>query len=361
MRCILHIGSEKTGSTAIQRAAWRQRKLLAKRGIRLSDAAGRLNNRKLAAFVQPDRADNFHQANGLMTEAARAAFFAGFEAELAADFDKAAAAGAQGVLLTTEFFHSRLTTAASIRALRRLLEPHFDSFIVIAYLREQSALVRSAYSTRLRDGEVRTLSGFATEARPGVHYYDPCVAMPLWREVFGAENLVIRVFERDQLAGGDIVTDFFSILAPGLDPSLLTRLPEDANRGLGNFGLAIARRINEALPPDASDPAERQLRSRLMKALALSDLGQAGGSTFPEAEAIHALFDATNRTFAREFLGTDGNPFRRPAPFVAESAGPAGEMAAMLDGFTASFLQEMLSEEEEPAPGLPQSGGERGF
>jgi hypothetical protein len=49
MRCILHIGTEKTGTTALQTALSSQREYLSNNGICYAKTPGGLNCRSLAA------------------------------------------------------------------------------------------------------------------------------------------------------------------------------------------------------------------------------------------------------------------------------------------------------------------------
>ncbi|MCC5974951.1 MAG: hypothetical protein JJT81_12980 [Rubellimicrobium sp.] len=346
MHCILHIGSEKTGTTAIQRAAWRNRALLTSHGLALSEAAGRLNNRKFAAYFQPPTTERlydkgFYDDHKLVTEADRQAFFRGYEDELAREFDRIAQSG-RSLLLSSEFFHSRLTTPEAIGAMKHLLDRHADSYRVIVYLREQSSLARSFYSTLIKGGRTTDFAEFLPTVRPGDPYFDPVVALRPWREVFGSEALEIRLFLRDRLKGGDILQDFFGIVAPDLDTAPLPRLPKDANTALGAAALAIGRRINEAFPRYDAQGNICPTRKALMAALMSSELAQLGGTAFPEAAAIHALFDETNRRFAAEYLGQDGNPFPPPPTPDSQPIDPA-DLAARLDSYTAAQMETLRS------------------
>lgn len=344
MHCILHIGSEKTGTTAIQRAAWRKKPLLEKHGLALSNAAGEINNRKFAAYFQPPTPERlydkgFYDDHKLVTEADRQAFFAGYEDELAREFDRIGQSGLT-LLLSSEFFHSRLTSPEAIGAMKHLLDRHADSYRVIVYLREQSALARSFYSTLVKGGRITDFAEFLTTVRPGDPYFDPLVAMRPWREVFGRDALTIRLFVPERLRGGDVLTDFFGIVAPDLDTALLPRRHRDANAALGAAGLAMGLRINEAFPRYDAEGNICQTRQALMAALSSSEIAQLGGTAFPEAAGLHALFDETNRRFAAEFLGLETNPFPTPASPDSRMVEPA-EIVDRLEAYTVAQMQRL--------------------
>ena len=59
VRCILHIGTEKTGSTSLQTALSVNREHLSERGIFYSKAAGSLNSRALAAAFCQYSSDDY--------------------------------------------------------------------------------------------------------------------------------------------------------------------------------------------------------------------------------------------------------------------------------------------------------------
>ena len=65
-RLILHIGTEKTGSTAIQRFLARQGRWLSLQGFRLPQSLGAVEHRRFALlFYQPGQFDDLTQQEGL--------------------------------------------------------------------------------------------------------------------------------------------------------------------------------------------------------------------------------------------------------------------------------------------------------
>ena len=59
MRCILHIGTPKTGTTSLQRVLSSNRDTLAAEGVCYSRAAGKFNSRSLAAAISPNRNEDY--------------------------------------------------------------------------------------------------------------------------------------------------------------------------------------------------------------------------------------------------------------------------------------------------------------
>ncbi len=65
MRCVLHIGTEKTGTTLLQQWFDDNRPMLKAQGIHFSDKLGLPTNRKFTAFMQDFRLDDWTMNKGI--------------------------------------------------------------------------------------------------------------------------------------------------------------------------------------------------------------------------------------------------------------------------------------------------------
>lgn len=353
MRLTLHIGTEKTATTTIQHFLLHNQALLADQGIALSAVGGRGNNRKLAAFCQPrNGADDFWAHHNLPNAAARDRFFEGYGEELAAEFAEAAT-WADQLVLSSEHFHSRLRDAAAVTRLRDLVAPHVSEIRVLCYVREQSATVKSLYSTAVKSGMVVGFDAFSSQCAPGNPRYDYEMTGALWASVFGEDAVEFRLFDRDSLLEGDICADFLNAVDPALEAGAFARLEEDQNESLGAWGIALGQINNRINPRFRDDGAPNPISLWVRNALQASELAGRGKVAFPGAGEIHAAFDASNRAFAARFLGRDDNPF--PAP--RQSAGDVGALEALepeaMLAFWESFLEQLqqapvLSQQEIP-------------
>ena len=170
MRCVLHIGTEKTATTTLQDFVYSNRKALLKFGVCLSDVLGKTNNRKLVAYFQP-YLDDYYYDNMINSEEKRQLHFDGFveafEKEIAA-----LSAKADVLLITSEHFHSRLQTIESISRLKGFLEQFFESITVICFFREQSAVAASLYSTSIKNKNYDDIASFVKKVTPASHYYN---------------------------------------------------------------------------------------------------------------------------------------------------------------------------------------------
>ena len=141
MRCILHIGTEKTGTSSIQSFLRQNRDVLRSHGILCAKSVGAPNNRALpVAAYSPTRRDEYTQNLGIQTDLQLTAHQ---EEIIAALRDEVAGAGdVDTVIFSSEHIHSRLTTEGAVERLHRLVENlQLEEIDIIVYLRNQVALV----------------------------------------------------------------------------------------------------------------------------------------------------------------------------------------------------------------------------
>lgn len=294
-RAILQIGTEKTGTTTLQVFLARNRDRLARRGVRYPRFPGDKNHTGLAAYAMDDALnDPIRGALGVHGADAVAAFRARFEAAAAAEL-----ATDGTVVFCNEHCHSRLRTAAEVRRLADLLAPHFDRIDVSVYLRRQDQVALSLYSTRLKSG------GTGTDILPRVSaddpYFDYDRSLALWEEAFGRAHVHVRLFDRSELVGGDVVSDFLA--AWGLGTPAEYRPVGKMNESIAPQAQDYLRRLNAHLKPIPGLPLDAvlgPLSDELAKAFP-------GRGARPSRDAARAFYDkfrsANEKVRARYFPG----------------------------------------------------------
>jgi hypothetical protein len=205
---ILHIGLTKTGSTSIQHALAAAHAAMAAQGVYYPRSAGYLEHPLLALACVDDAAQPglIHRAvwKGVPPAQRLAAFRAALAAEIA---DLPADARC---VMSSEHISRLLRSPAEVGRLGDLLRPHFGTIEVVAYLRRQDQHAASAYAERLRGGILAPPA--LPEGGPAeLPNYDYARLLDLFATVFGAASLRPRIFDRENLVGGDVVTDFMSV------------------------------------------------------------------------------------------------------------------------------------------------------
>ena len=196
MHCVIHIGGMKTGTTSIQRCFDKKR----------DDILSRFGFWYPRAFVRPDEALHRDLSSPGTTES-RA------EGRIALRLERRAAkqAGAKTAVFSTEFF--QLYNAERVAQLREFLGEFFQSFRIVYYARRQDVLLASLHSTEIRSsGRNTDTDPLSAYKRRGPAFFDHLHICNTWAGAFGAENVTARVFEKQKLAGNDVVTDFASVI-----------------------------------------------------------------------------------------------------------------------------------------------------
>ena len=243
--CILHIGTEKTGTKTIQRFLAANRPELAREGVLYPFAGGREGSQwgYAACAAEAPWTSDFRVHLGIHDAEGAAAYRADLQAAMEREF--AAHPASHTLLISSEHFHSRLTTIEEIGRLKALLEPHAREFAIVLYLRRQDRMAVSRLSTAIKVGGMaaRPFPARGTGQLP--YLYDFERIHRNWEAVFGQSALRVRVFQKDRFVAGDLLADFSA--ACGLVHSGKS-IPKPANRALDQAGIDFLREANRQLP-----------------------------------------------------------------------------------------------------------------
>jgi hypothetical protein len=289
---LLHIGTHKTGTTAIQGALGDAYDDLVGEGI-LYPRAGRTPGPGHANLCLDFLGDSRYTPSH------------GGVAELLSEVRTIAP---RHVVISSEVF----VTSPALTDLGAELaaEMAADDLRVLAYVRPQWERLESAYAGRVKMG--RTHSSFVDflESHIGDHEFDYSRQLRPWLEAFG-DRLTVRRYEPSRFGGGDVVTDFSRAVdvLPHIPPQTVRRV----NTRPGVRTIEILRSIRAFLVDRQLDgvgplgPVFWKHHNRLERIFS-------GDARFraltPElASRIDRYFRHSNREFADEFLGENGDLF----------------------------------------------------
>jgi hypothetical protein len=293
MKLVLHIGTEKTGSTSFQHWARINRDRLAAQGIWANQPFGSLNHQMLHCWALGEHSDDDAMARlGLTDAAIYDEFHAGFAGVFAAEVAAARAAGLTTMLISTEYGHSRLVRPEQVARLEQLFDGLFDDIEIICCLRPQIDLALSHMSTVARI-EFDLPADYLECVTPANPYFDYAGLVARWSAVFGAGNLRLLAYRRHP----DILSRLIDLL--GVDSTGFA-LPERVNSALDIRTIAMIKAVfgpmaRRGFPPLA--PIRRNLDR-----IACSEPISPGSDI---ARKVQARFDADNAALeaARPDLG----------------------------------------------------------
>ena len=221
MKLILHIGTEKTGSTSLQRWLTANSEALRNQGIWYSSVLGRQDNRLIAVYARDsDKPDDGFAKSGIHSEKDHELFRRRLEKEFSNEVMSASSRKCRSFIISSEHLHSRITSSEMVGRVKCLVGIHFEEIEVICYLRPQAHLLQSRLSVGIRNftfgpHEFRT---FEEE-----YYYNFNDLVDRWREHF--ENVKFLPFVRMP----NIINDMSKLI--GVDGSKLSA-PDRVNEKL---------------------------------------------------------------------------------------------------------------------------------
>lgn len=296
-RLVLHIGTAKTGTTALQRALSASRDALVAAGCYYPESAGNENHFELAIHAAVlAKMEKNRQAE---PPPSRATFQAAFADEIAA-----LPPNVHTVIMSNEHCQTRLKTAAQISALHDFLAPYFSGITVSLYIRRQDRRAVSAYSTRLKSLLQPDLIPRDVDSEsPLYNYYN---SVTQWAAVFGRDAIQIGIYDRKELFHNDITLDFLNRI--GCGSIRLADIQADENQSLGLKAQSFLAGYNTKFDNADEDPGQQldrrstRIRKRLLARLAPLDTGAGRLPARRDAEVFCAMFADSNAKLLAEFL-----------------------------------------------------------
>lgn len=312
MRIILHIGTEKTGTTTLQRALFENQHVLRRQGVAYIHGGNGTTAQDLAAASLPnDVSDNFFINHGIDTLHERTRFRDKVLREYSCQLE-AASRDVDTAVISSEFFHSRLQTAGAIDQLRCLVAPFAGNVRVVCYLRRQVDMVVSHYSTVLRGGgHPSFIEHVERLLKPEQYYCNYKKLLETWEKVFGRKALIVKRFDRNMLHERGIVDDFMAVCE--LPIAGIEKRPDNANESVNHVGQVLLRELNRSVADNSSAEESANLR-RVRHGIAKAFSGK--GQQLPPAQAkeLQSQFDTLNDAVRTRWFPGESRLFSNKFP-----------------------------------------------
>lgn len=242
-RCVLHIGCEKTGSSTIQAALAFKRRGLFWKGILYPFCGSASTHGSQWNFALAAKSEVWNTELGKKLDLRSREQAEEFRKKLRRQltFEVCRGFGCHSLVISSEHFHSRLTTQGDIQALRSFLEPFVKEFEVVVFFRRQDRVALSLFSTHLKSGIPNPKPFFPEKHLPEACYYRYDELYEQWCSVFGKDAVRCAIYPEQQTSASSLLEEF-SRLA-GI-PSSWGGAPELENRSLDALGSSFLSRIN---------------------------------------------------------------------------------------------------------------------
>lgn len=246
MKVILHIGTEKTGTSSIQDFLHQKRSQLAEQGFYYLHMLDRCDYRDFPAYCMNfGRSDEYFKRAFVRTKHEREAFNQQFLNQFH-QVCRHIPSHIHTVIISSEHFASRLKFNEELERLNALLLEYFEQVEVVCYLRNQADKIKSSYSTKIKTGATITfIEHLEKAAKSKFNYYDNL--LELWEREFGKENIRLRLFDQKSFYDNQLLRDFIHEINPDLLAYLDTNV-ETKNESLSSIGVLLARWVNILIP-----------------------------------------------------------------------------------------------------------------
>ena len=274
MHVVVHIGPYKTGSTAIQYALKRSSEALRAHGI-LYFLAPPMPARSLSTLFDTDKSINHPQMRRHFSSTKEARRWS---ANAWQEFE---ALSGEPDLKLCVISSEYLSSVRDIAGFLARLRARFDRVTILAYARDPLSLYLSSLQQNIQGG--RTLRDLRTPASYRLPYRK---FLPTYVETVGIDNVIVRSFARDNLDGGDVVTDFGSQLRRFADVPEIE--PVRTNESLPGAALAWLLTVNETWDRKVAGPNRRKVLRRLLNSPEIATLPKLRLENQDFARAIRA-------------------------------------------------------------------------
>ncbi len=246
MKCYLHIGTEKTGTTSIQSFFSKNRNQLALRDYHYLKSLGLPHNRRLSLIAyNAKRRDGTTKRLGLFSDQELIDYQKEIIKKIKDELEELPPNST--IVCSNEHVQSRLITIEEINKLKDILNNlGLIDIKIIIYLRNPPEIANSLFSTAIKNG-----STLMAVPPPDNQYFDNICnhkkTIEKFSSVFGEKNLIVRLFRRDKFHKQSLIHDISKIV--GIDKFMndLT-IPENKNDSLSLIGIKILRNLNKTIP-----------------------------------------------------------------------------------------------------------------
>ncbi|EPP7263195.1 hypothetical protein ACUU71_001730 [Campylobacter coli] len=229
MIAYVHIGTPKTGTTTIQnflfenRSKLKQNKFLYPLSIEKDKQHWKLVT--LSCEFQKNKINNYNNI-----------FFDKLKSEID---DKIT------TIFSSEGFVWSIEDKKNILGLKNLLiSLGFTKIFILLYIRNPVDLMISFSSQDIKNAHQYISYETSPEKHFKRHNFDYKWICESWGEVFGKENLIVRLFDKNEFYQGDLLKDFIHSIGLEWDDEFI--IPPKQNESLDLLGIELLKRTNKS-------------------------------------------------------------------------------------------------------------------
>lgn len=240
-QAIIHIGKEKTASTAIQMALLKSERQLKKERTFYYRSEKHIDCRPMVSFFSDfSPSDDYLSFNNIYNELDKKKHFERFAIQIDEDLAKIRDEGYNKVIFSSEHFHSQFFGHNAVRILKEWLSNWFENVAVVMLIRDPKEAVESLYSTALRCGHNESATLFMQNWHSNFAYSSPMHTYQRWAPHFQVKVIIFEPKVSNQ------VESIISTFGPRSLPKSQTSLYH--NPGMTTAEYKLLKIINRYFP-----------------------------------------------------------------------------------------------------------------
>jgi len=321
---VLHIGSAKAGSTAIQSILEKNFERLENQGVWVARSLGGVSARHLApCFMEATQVDDFSARQGLTSLGRRQRFIEQTLDALSDELAQARRRGCSRMVISSEHLQSRLLSESSVLRCIDALSSFFEAIHMVLYLRRQDRALLSRTSEYLRGGWVawgdQEAFTHGRAHRCATDFFDYHGLVSRWSVALdrldktATNRFDIRVLDERSGLRPDFADDFFTLLGIADLPTTVKN-PSRPHAGLPLSAQAVLWLFNRWVSEgNRARPSVVKMREVLLDRVSLKYEGASWRPSQLDAERFYSQFEKANQQLKRRWhvsyvrpTGTDG-------------------------------------------------------
>ena len=296
----LHVGMHKTGTTSIQYFCWKNRFSLKDLNFLYPELGlSGPTHAHFALCLPGDRQKILKKICYVDYSAMDSPYkkYTGFPPEILYKQlgEAVQETSCDNILLSSECFLEWIDPGDVARLIDRYV--HCKVKIII-YLRRQDQWIQAVFNQIVKDPYIRYVGKL--EEMPQIEMMDYYETISKWANRFGRKNILVRIYEKQNLHAGNIIVDLLTNF--GLAPEDFSGFPalnEEANMGINWEGLKLLHSLNRH---HASDSLYRKvlnlLSSRVMRNY---DTPSQNALNFEDAIKLYEKYKSSNERVSKDY------------------------------------------------------------
>ncbi|ELL1873640.1 sulfotransferase domain-containing protein [Campylobacter jejuni] len=229
MTAYVHIGTVKTGTTTIQKFLLDNTLQLEKLGFSFLKSFGREESLGKDYLLDYVSLHNHPIAIDILKKA--------IEEETV---------NQKNIILSSEGIHATSSTIAHVKRYHTFLKKmNINKIKIIIYIRDPAEMAVSLYTQIIKHNYFKDMCIMNDMCKERFKHDCNYKTIKLWSEVFGKENIIVKLFDKNEFYQGDLLKDFINTIDLEWDNNFI--IPNKLNESIDLLGTFLLSKISKIL------------------------------------------------------------------------------------------------------------------